>query len=90
MLSQRYYITAPTNNENWPLEQFTGYEFEEKIYDLLTQELDGLWEQNISIEKTPATRDDGKDIILTSEIDLENIFYKNFYIKNQSTDKNIF
>lgn len=87
MLSQRYYITEPTNNERWPMDNFTGHDFENWIYDLLIRELNTLLEENVTIELTPGSRDDGKDIVITSEIDLVNIFNLNFFLRDRSRIK---
>lgn len=83
MLSQRYYITEPTNNEHWPMGDFTGHDFENWIYDLLVRELNTRLEETVTIELTPGSRDDGKDIVITSGIDLENIFNLNFFLRER-------
>ena len=90
MLSQRYYITEPTNNEQWLMGDFTGHDFEKQIYDLLVQELNILLEENVTIELTPGSRDDGKDIVITSEIDLKNVFNLNFFLREHSKIKIFF
>lgn len=87
MLSQRYYITEPTNNEQWPNANFTGLDFENLIYDLLVLELDILLEKDVTIRLTPGSRDDGKDIVITSGIDLTNIFNLNFLCREHSEIK---
>lgn len=87
MLSKRYYINGKTNNMIWQLGNSLGHVFENQIADVLKKQLIPYYDSGMSIFQTSRSRDDGKDIIISSKVNLLNIMENNFYIENLETMK---
>ena len=63
----------------WKLSDMDGHAFENWIFNMLTKMMDKYLENDdAKIKQTPESGDNGKDIIIHSMIDLENIFCQNF------------
>lgn len=82
----------------WKLSDMDGHAFENWIFNMLTKMMDKYLENDdAKIKQTPESGDNGKDIIIHSMIDLENIFCQNFkllgkdkmtiYLECKSTNK---
>lgn len=82
MLSKRYYTNTRSNDLTWTLDDLLGHGFENHIANVLKRQLIPYYDSGVSIFQTKRTRDDGKDIIISSTIDLLNIMETNFYIEN--------
>lgn len=85
MLGRVNYITNNNYQDSCPYDNMEGTDFEEKMQLLLSKELQNYYSQGLRIKKTPNTRDDGKDLIITSPVKFE-LFGKTFSYKN-SKDK---
>lgn len=80
MLSKKYYIDDKINNSIWELGDMLGSGFEDHIVNVIKKQLIPYYDMGVSIIQTSKTRDDGKDIIITSKINLLDIIENNFYI----------
>ena len=69
----------------WELDDMNGYEFEDWMFNILTKILKKYYDKGVTIEQTPSSGDNGKDIIVKSPISLKNIFYQNFGLKNKNS-----
>ena len=68
MLTTVTHITPDINKQAWTIGEDGGHAFEEYIFKILVKCLNATFSKNINIQKTEATRDGGKDIIIdTSE-----------------------
>lgn len=86
-----------TPNQIWKLNDMDGHEFENWIFNILTKLMKKYLGNGAKIKQTPGSGDNGKDIVIHSTIDLENIFYQNFrllgkdeitiYLECKSTNK---
>jgi len=66
MLSTVQYVNPSPNLQKWELGSQLGAGFENKIFDLISKQLLGYFQQGIRIHQTPASGDGGKDIIIDS------------------------
>ena len=82
MLSSIQYITYNFEKEPFDL-NMSGYDFEDLLYDLISDELRTSYNCGVKIIKTEPTRDGGVDIIIHSPISLQ-LFGQNFYTKGKS------
>ena len=81
----------------WKLSDMDGHAFEKWIFNILTRMLEKYLIKGVKIKQTPGSGDNGKDIVIHSMIDLENIFCQNFrllgkdemtiYLECKSTNK---
>lgn len=69
----------------WHLNNMNGHEFEDWIYNILTKIMKNYFDLGATIVPTPGSGDNGKDIIVKSPINLYNIFYQNFSMKNKDS-----
>jgi hypothetical protein len=78
MLSQ---ISAVSDNyriEKWDLLHDLGTGFETIVFNILTKQLSEYYSLGAKIYPTPATRDDGKDFIITTSVELHDILNHSF------------
>lgn len=87
MLSKRYFINNKLNNLLWELGDLLGNGFESHIVEVIKKQLLPYYDCGVSLTSTSRTRDDGKDIVISSKIDLLDIIENNFYIGNLDTMK---
>lgn len=87
MLGQTYIVGPHLNDNNWVLENMLGAGFENHIFNILSKELEQYYDLGVKIERTPKTRDGGKDIIIESPVSLKNILGIDFCIKNNRNVK---
>lgn len=87
MLSKRYFINNKLNNLLWELGDLLGNGFESHIVEVIKKQLLPYYDRGVSLTSTSRTRDDGKDIVISSKIDLLDIIENNFYIGNLDTMK---
>lgn len=66
MLSSVYYVVPSPNLEQWNLKESLGSEFEDKIFHLLSRQLQSYYKSGVKISQTPSSGDGGKDIIISS------------------------
>lgn len=74
MLSQVYEITKSMNTQPWLLKGNLGHPFENFIGQCISNDLmieNDTNNSEISVFQTSGSRDDGKDIILTSNVEVE-------------------
>ena len=71
MLSTVKYITPNINNQPWNIGNDIGHNFEEHIYKSIVKILNASFSNDIRIFMTPATRDDGRDVVIESNKDIE-------------------
>lgn len=81
----------------WKLSDMDGHAFENWIFNMLTKMMEKYLGNGTKIKQTPGSGDNGKDIVIHSMIDLENIFCQNFrllgkdeitiYLECKSTSK---
>ena len=71
MLGQIYGIPHKMNAQVWDLGLELGNGFETHIYQVLSSMLSAYFKYGVTIRHTSASRDDGKDIIIESPIDLD-------------------
>ena len=67
----------------WHLNNMNGHEFENWIYNILTKIMKDYFDSGTTIVPTPGSGDNGKDMIIKSPVNLYNIFYQNFSLKNK-------
>lgn len=67
----------------WKLNDMDGHAFENWIFNILTKVMENYLGNGAKIKQTPGSGDNGKDIIISSTIDLENIFYQDFRLLNK-------
>lgn len=83
MLSNVYSVGNKLPVQTWNLEEQLGLGFEKFVYDMLCDELNSYFKLGLRIYKTSSTRDDGKDIIINSPIDLCGILNRNFKVNEE-------
>jgi len=76
MLGKVTYVTPDTNNQPWMISA-SGFDFEDYIASIIENSLIELYDQGLLIERTPRTRDSGKDLIITSPVSFS-LFGKKF------------
>ena len=76
MLGAVNYITPNINNQPWNLE-LSGFDFEDYISSVIEYTLMSYYSMGLTVERTPRTRDQGKDIIIHSPIPFS-LFGKDF------------
>lgn len=81
MLGKVTYITQNIYQESAKLDEVDGHSFEKLMFQYITKELEPYFSQNLRIKNTSVTRDDGRDIIITSAEDFQ-LFGMNFHKKN--------
>lgn len=69
----------------WNLNGMDGHEFENWMFNILTKILEKYFDKGVSIEQTPGSGDNGKDIIVKSSIGLKNVFCQDFCLKNKNS-----
>lgn len=69
----------------WNLNGMDGHEFENWMFNILTKILEKYFDKGVSIEQTPGSGDNGKDIIVKSMISLKNVFCQDFRLKNKNS-----
>ena len=87
MLSVIQYITNRVNGQKWALGDTLGHNFESKIYDIISKEVSPLFSEGLRIVATPKSRDDGKDIIISSPVDIPSLLNCSFSLKGKSEIK---
>jgi hypothetical protein len=78
------HLIGNQHNLFWDLGDSLGNEFEDKVYTILSNELSPYFNLGLRIEQTPRSNDGGKDIIITSPIDIESLF--GIYISKKGKD----
>lgn len=81
------------NLQSWVLDEYIGLKFEKHISKIISVALKPYYDKGLSVERTEATRDDGRDIVIESKIKFE-LFGHRFkenskvYIECKSSKKN--
>ena len=83
MLSTVKYITPNINNQLWNIGNDIGHNFEDHIYKSIVKILNASFSNDIRIFMTPATRDDGRDVVIESNKDIE-LFGNYFSLKGKN------
>lgn len=86
MLSQVQYINKTNFSKEWLLGKWIGIPFEEHIYHVLCRYME-RYNGEVRIYSTPTSRDDGKDIIIESTIDIKDLMGHNFYLRGRTKIK---
>lgn len=76
MLGAVNYITSNINNQPWDLE-LSGFDFEDYISSVIEYSLMPYYSMGLKVERTPRTRDQGKDLIIYSPVPFS-LFGKDF------------
>lgn len=84
MLSNIHYINRPVNAQSCNLGVKIGHAFENKIYNILVSHLNTYFDKGVKILQTPGSRDDGKDIIIKSQINLPDLLNYSFEMRGKS------
>lgn len=80
MLGKVNYVTPNENNRTWKLDNL-GFGFEDHIVAVIENALRSYYQKGLTIEPTPMTNDQGKDIIVRSPVSFS-LFGKRFRIKS--------
>lgn len=83
MLSQVQYVNQKNFIKNWKLGNSKGIPFENHIYLTLLRQAE-KYNGKVLVYKTPSSRDDGKDIIIKSSINIKNLMGHDFYLRGRS------
>lgn len=67
MLGKINYVTNSINNQPWK-HGLSGFAFEDKISDFVSYVLREYYSKGLTIEQTPRTRDNGKDLVINSPV----------------------
>ncbi|MDR1002551.1 MAG: ATP-binding protein [Oscillospiraceae bacterium] len=81
------YKIGTSPNQIWELENSLGLEFENWIYQAISKEISPYFEKGTRIEKTPSSNDGGKDIIISSPVDILSMLGQSFYMNGKSKIK---
>ena len=76
MLGAVNYITPNINNQSWTL-ALSGFDFEDYISSVIEYALTPYFSRGLTVERTPRTRDQGKDLIIHSPVPFS-LFEKEF------------
>ena len=76
MLGKVNYITKDINCQPWELNMM-GFDFEDYVVSVIQYALSEYYTKGLTIEQTPRTRDQGKDLIIRSPIEFT-LFGKQF------------
>lgn len=76
MLGAVNYITPNINNQSWTL-ALSGFDFEDYISSVIEYALMPYFSRGLTVERTPRTRDQGKDLIIHSPVPFS-LFEKDF------------
>lgn len=82
MLSQIQYIDQTNVIKNWSLKEWIGIPFERHLYQVLSHHME-KYNGKVLVYDTPSSRDDGKDIIIESAIDIHDLMGHNFYLSGK-------
>ena len=82
MLGAVKHITPDINNQPWDM-AMSGFEFEDYITSVIEHALSKLFRFGLTVERTPRTRDNGKDLIIRSPIAFT-LFGKSFHSRGKS------
>lgn len=83
MLGQVYGVPYKANVQPWDLGAHLGSRFETHLYQILSYALTPYINQGTTIMQTPASRDDGKDIIVESPIAIESFMGFSFPLRGK-------
>ena len=86
MLSQVQYINQINITKNWSLKKWIGMPFERHLYYVLSHHME-KYNGDVLVYDTPSSRDDGKDIIIESTIDIYDLMGHNFYLSGRTKIK---
>lgn len=86
MLSQVQYINQSNSIKDWSLGEYIGIPFEKHLYRVLSRYME-KYNGKVLVYDTPASRDDGKDIIIESTTDIHNLMGHDFYLREKSKIK---
>lgn len=81
MLGRVNYITKNLYQESYPYDNIEGHDFENQMHLLISNAVQRYYVQGLRLKRTPNTRDDGKDMIITSPVDFF-LFGRKFKPKN--------
>ncbi|MDR0307078.1 MAG: ATP-binding protein [Chitinispirillales bacterium] len=87
MLSSVRTIGEKQKEQNWALGSSLGDEFEVFIVKVITEQLSPYFSPNVKIHPTSKSRDDGRDAVITSNVDLRGILNQNFYVEDKESIK---
>ena len=87
MLSQIYGVPCKVNTQPWDLGPYLGARFETHLYQVLSSVLTPYFKQGVTITQTSSSRDDGKDIIVESPVELESFMGFSFPLRGKEKIK---
>lgn len=77
------YLIGEQHNQLWQLGERIGNRFEDNIYDIITNELASYFEYGLRINQTKRANDGGKDIVITSPVNIPSLFGISFNTKGK-------
>lgn len=86
MLSQIQYINQINIIKNWSLKEWLGIPFEKHLHHVISHDME-KYGGDVLVYDTPSSRDDGKDIVIESTIDIHDLMGHNFYLRGRSKIK---
>lgn len=86
MLSQVQYINQTNFVKDWSLGEWIGIPFEKHLYRVLSRHME-KYNGKVLVYDTPSSRDDGKDIIIESQIDIHDLMGNCFYLRGRTKIK---
>lgn len=87
MLSQIGYVNHSKIIKDWQLGDYLGIPFEKHLYNVLSRHMEKQYAGRARVYATSASRDDGKDIIIESEVDIYNLMGHTFYLRGNKQIK---
>ena len=89
MLGRVNYITKNLYQESYPYDNIEGLDFEDQMHQLISNEMQHYYVQGLRLKRTPNTRDDGKDMIITSPVEFL-LFGHKFKFKNKKDEITVY
>lgn len=89
MLGRVNYITKNLYQEPGPYDNIEGSDFENQMHHLISNEIQRYYTQGLKLKRTPTTRDDGKDMIITSPVKFI-LFGQEFKHKNRKEEITVY
>lgn len=87
MLGQIYGVPCKANSQPWKLRDYLGAGFETHLYQVLSSLLVPYFKQGATITQTSSSRDDGKDIIVESPVELKSFMGFSFSLRGKEKIK---
>ena len=87
MLDRVYSINNEKWLKNWTLGDNLGLPFENHLFNVISCQMSNRYGKNVHVYDTPGSRDDGKDIIIESFVDIMDFMGRDFFLKGKESIK---